>query len=922
MLAVSSSRIPPLLVLGCPHSGNLKAKGTSGASSQELGVCRPPFDRVAPHELGNINRVASMPPKKRDRSPSSTPVPSTEAAANDGAQLPEAEWDAMQKLLNYIYDYRSADGFDPSKLFHRKVNKRIIPEYYETIKEPMALSTIKHKIHTKAYQSFSTFVRDFALIPHNAQVFNRPDSGAFQDALVIKEQLEKQLQMLVNERLITKDVATLPDLGEIPTYEDVPMEDADAEAEEEDDSDDEGEEDDDDEEPDLDDEGKPRKKRGRPPGSKTKAKRETEGEELDGKRSRGRPPKLLTPMEARILAVLKGIRKPKNSKGQLMIKGFDRLPDKTAMPEYYSEIKVPIAYEGLKRKVKRKKYPTLEAFMADVNLMFNNAKEYNTDDSQIFKDAVALQVEAGKLYDNERAKPDETFADEEGKIPMPNGILHNGELYKVGDWIHLQNINDLTKPVPAQVYRTYKSPKGENMVNVCWYYRPEQTVHRFDKHFLANEVVKTGRYRDHHIEEVEGKCFIMFYTRYFKGRPRKVPEGTEIYVCKDRYNEIQHQFNTIKTWASCLPDEVRDQDYEMNLFDHTRKMKKYPSPIAYLLKDEQKETDDFPKVQWGAEGAPPKIGAVHRRPRSDKDSPPPEPTPPPQPKPETPAPRPIQQVAPRYSISTANTQQQQPGRPPTTSIRQPLYTTSQAQSYSTQTVPSPAPQRPPSAQTSTYTPATPQTQAVPRPTAPASTYQTQPSTSIASNPTQFAPRPNTSYRDPPPIEVYTLPDQANLSIPPEVREQYQRDEFGRVLFFTTPPVSVEANAGVPIGHSVRYLAEKARRAELLAKQRQERNLQHQQEERVAKKARLDADKQLEADIGAMKRKALTVLEKQLATAVDRDLGDRELSDLSAEQRTMVERMRAVEANDAKRAEMRRVRLGENVYADDWDNRVS
>ena len=864
------------------------------------------------------------PPKKRDRSPSSTPVPSTEAAGNDGSQLPEAEWDAMQKVLNVVYDYRTDDGFDPSKLFHRKVNKRLIPEYYETIKEPMALSTIKQKINARAYQRFSEFVRDFALISHNAQVFNRPDSGAFQDALVIKEVLEKQLQMLVGEGLITKEIATLPDLGEIPTYEDVPMVDGDAEVEEEEDSDEDGEDDEDEEEPDLDDEGKPRKRRGRPPGSKKKVKRETEGEEVEGKRSRGRPPKLLTPMEARILAVLKGIRKPKNNKGQLMIKHFDRLPDKTAMPEYYVEVKIPMAYDTLKRKVKRKKYSSLESFLSDVNLMFNNAKEYNTDDSQIFKDAVALQVEAGKLYDNEKAKPDDTFADEEGKIPMPNGILHNGELYKVGDWIHVQNINDLTKPIPAQVYRTYKNPNGQGMVNVCWYYRPEQTVHRFDKHFLANEVVKTGRYRDHHIEEVEGKCFIMFYTRYFKGRPRNLPEGTEIYVCKDRYNENQHQFNTIKTWASCLPDEIRDKDYEMDLFDHHRKMKKHPSPIAYLLKDDQKETDEFPKVQWGADGAPPKIGAVHRRPRSDKDSPPPEPTPPPQPKPETPAPRPIQQVAPRYSSSTIATQQQQSGRPPSTGVRLSSYSTSQPQSYATHAAPSPALQRPPSTQAPSYTPATPQTQAAPRPAPPHSTYhQQQPPNGIPPNPAQYAPRPSTAnYRDPPPIEVYTLPDQANLSIPPEVREHYQRDEFGRVLFFTTPPVSLENKTGVPPSHSVRYLAEKARRAELLAKKRQERDLQKQMEERVAKKARVDADKEIQHEIAALKRKALGVLEKQIATAIDGELGDGELRNLSAAQKAMSEQMRAVAANEANRARMRNVGFGEGVFGDDWDNRIS
>ena len=863
-------------------------------------------------------------PRKADKSPSSTPVPSTEAAQEDAAQLPDAEWDAMQKILDFIYNYRTEDGFDPSKLFHRKVNRRVIPEYYETIKEPIALSTIKQKINARTYHSVSDFVRDFALIPHNAQVFNRSDSGAFQDALVIKEQLEKQLQLLVEEGLITKDVAALPDLGEIPTYEDVPMEDADVEAEEEDDSDDEGEEDEEEEEePDLDDEGKPKRKRGRPRGSTSIAKRAAVGDDADGKRPRGRPPKLLTPMEARILAVLKGLRKPKNNRGQLMIKHFDRLPDKSIMPEYYAEVKSPMAYDVLKRKVKRKKYTSLEAFMSDVNLMFNNAKEYNTDDSQIFKDAVALQVEAGKLYDNERAKPDETFADEDGKIPMPNGILHNGELYKVGDWIHVQNINDLTKPIPAQIYRTYKNPNGQSMVNVCWYYRPEQTVHRFDKHFLSNEVVKTGRYRDHHIEEVEGKCFIMFYTRYFKGRPRNLPEGTEIYVCKDRYNEERHQFNTIKTWASCLPDEVRDKDYEMDLFEHPRKMKKYPSPIAYLLKDDQKESDDFPKVQWGADGAPPKIGAVHRRPRNEKDSPPPEPTPPPQPKVKPPAPRPIQQVAPNYqNTALAGQQQQQPGRPPNTSMRPLSYTASHPQSYAPQTAPSPAPLRPPSAQASTYGPATPQTQAAPRPLQPPSTYQQPPSSGIPPNPTQYAPRPSTAnYRDPPPIEVYALPDQANLSIPPEIREQYQRDEFGRVLFFTTPPVSVENGTGAATGHSVRYLAEKARREETLAKTRQERDLQNQMEERVAKKARLDAEAQTEGDIDALKKKAWSVVERQLAASVDGELGDRELGNLSAAQKAMMEQMRAVEANETKRAEMRKVSLGGSQFADDWDNRV-
>jgi hypothetical protein len=32
----------------------------------------------------------------------------------------------------------------------------------------------------------------------------------------------------------------------------------------------------------------------------------------------------------------------------------------------------------------------------------------------------------------------------------------------------------------------------------------------------------------------------------------------------------KHKLNKIKTWASCLPDEVREKDYEMDLFDVPR----------------------------------------------------------------------------------------------------------------------------------------------------------------------------------------------------------------------------------------------------------------------------------------------------------------------------------------------------------------
>lgn len=176
-------------------------------------------------------------------------------------------------------------------------------------------------------------------------------------------------------------------------------------------------------------------------------------------------------------------------------------------------------------------------------------------------------------------------------------------------------MNDLEKPIVAQIYRLWQDEAGKKWINACWYYRPEQTIHRVTKRFYRNEVMKTGQYRDHRIDDIVDRCFVMFHTRYHKGRPRGLPPGKEVYVCEARYNEEKFTFNRIKTWTSCLPDEVRERDYEMDLFDVPRKIKKEPTPIAHLLNENAKETDSMPKPNWGHKDAPPIIGGVHIRPR-------------------------------------------------------------------------------------------------------------------------------------------------------------------------------------------------------------------------------------------------------------------------------------------------------------------
>lgn len=120
---------------------------------------------------------------------------------------------------------------------------------------------------------------------------------------------------------------------------------------------------------------------------------------------------------------------------------------------------------------------------------------------------------------------------------------------------------------------------------------------------------------------------------------------------------------------------------------------------------------------------------------------------------------------------------------------------------------------------------------VARPSAPISTHSSQAN----------------AYNPPRPIEVYTLQGTPmhNLYVPEDIKSQFHRDEQGRILFFTTPPL--DANP-VPerlrdLGHSLRYLADKARHKEENAKKRKAREL-NLESEAAAKLQQSKAEREL------------------------------------------------------------------------------
>ncbi|KAL3426155.1 chromatin structure-remodeling complex protein RSC2 [Phlyctema vagabunda] len=790
------------------------------------------------------NEPAAMEPATEDPKPS-MPEPEAEAshAADAGAtvnkdsdRLPREDYEVMFEVIQTLSIAKDEDGHEVSRDFARIPSKKSYPEYYDVIKEAMAISTIKAKITKKQYTSYTQFIRDLALITHNAMYFNRPSALVYKYALAFRELVKIEAQKLVEKKIITPEQAEIPDFGELPPVEPSPSPGPEEEEEE-----DEDDEDEDEEEDDGTDDDSP-KKRGRKRGRRSFAKREKADEgaiDPDSQKKRGRPPKVLTPMEARINNLLKSLRKEKNTDGRLKITPFEKLPDKAMNPEYFQEVANPIAMDLIKKKAKRKYYHSVDQVQQDLERMFSNAMSYNMEDSEVHKAAKDLLDQSRITAEKEKNKPDSAFVDEDGRLPLPE-ILHNGKIWKIGDWVHIENINDPVKPIVAQIYRTWQDSEGQKWVNACWYYRPEQTVHHFEKHFFENEVVKTGRYCDHKVEEIKERCFVMFCTRFFKGRPRGFPADADVYVCEARYNEEKFEMNKIKTWTSCIPDEVRDKDYEMDLFDTPRPAKKVPSPIKHLLQEDATEDGPLPKPTWSAHNCPPIVGAVHRRP-SKNQSPPPEPTPSPQPPPPVePVRRPGTSDRPRYEKYDSQGDVNM-NRAPSNPAPSPMANSNAAQaSYGQQFAPSrpsisPAPalhhqnsygsHGSVSHSTNSQTPMY-QTQTNYGQYGPSSTPAVQHTNPIASydqyrSSTPSRPSTQTSnshsshgnaYNPPRAGEVWTLQDAQNAAIPADVRSQFQTDDNGKVLFFNQPPLVTTSTLeqGLPLGHSLRYLADKAR----------------------------------------------------------------------------------------------------------------
>ncbi|CCF58994.1 hypothetical protein KAFR_0F03990 [Kazachstania africana CBS 2517] len=546
----------------------------------------------------------------------------------------------LEKLLRVFYKEvftlkDETNAFNIHPIFNTLPSKKDYPDYYAVIRTPVSLNTLKKRV--PHYTKPQEFLNDIVQIGWNAITYNTKGSVIYQYATVLNKYVKEQMYPRLRKEY---PFVRYPYLGKLPDEADEKEQLAFVEKERLEDEKNgivstktelNQKENTVVEETDQDDEEYLEFKK---PTMRLRTNRKISSYQESHSPSynpisspqisskavqhkahvrRGRPPTIDLPYLQRIKNILKNFKREYDQDtGDLLTASVEKLP-----PDMSNVVPNPVSMDDIRKKTKTRKYKDFSSFQNEFNLMLTNFKLYYRSDLDELKIINKLEKVFNIFVRNELSRPDEFYVPE-GDLRYPlDSIVACGLSFKIGDWVLLNNPNDAKKPIVGQVFKLWKTSDGGQWLNACWYFRPEQTVHRVDRLFYKNEVMKTGQYRDHPIEDIVGKCYVIHFTRFQRGDPDINLEGP-LFVCEFRYNENDKVFNKIRTWKACLPEELRYVD-EQTIPVPGRKFFKYPSPIRHLLPSNASVDDRLPEPTKGAPNAPPLVGAVYVRPMLDRD---------------------------------------------------------------------------------------------------------------------------------------------------------------------------------------------------------------------------------------------------------------------------------------------------------------
>lgn len=138
-------------------------------------------------EEASLDDAATEPaPKKSKRGPTGKATETLSKSERESLQqILDTVHDSLQDLEEKSTDPQLADRaiIDP---FLELPSKQLYPDYYQLIKQPIAMKQIEQKINKKQYQGVRQFRDDVALLCANCRVYNEDGSVLYNDANLIE----------------------------------------------------------------------------------------------------------------------------------------------------------------------------------------------------------------------------------------------------------------------------------------------------------------------------------------------------------------------------------------------------------------------------------------------------------------------------------------------------------------------------------------------------------------------------------------------------------------------------------------------------------------------------------------------------------------------------------------------------------------
>ncbi|KAK3103095.1 hypothetical protein FSP39_016403 [Pinctada imbricata] len=579
-------------------------------------------------------------------------------------------------LYKAVYDYTDREGRPLRYIFMQLPSKRDYPDYYQVIAQPIDLSMIEHKLRAEKYPSEQHLIKDFELLFNNARHYNEENSMVYQDADQLEKVLKhkwKQICHLIETRraalskrylkLKAKDQKRLPsklqDLydsvngyqdskgrtlstpflklplkTEYPDYYEVikkpidmmriqqKMQQSQYECVE-------------DMTADFVQMFDNACKYNEPDSLIYKDALTLQRLVLEKKMEliddgTNEVPDVKALVQEMMTSLFISCYNHQDEEGRCYIDSFAELPERDPDEDLQtSKLKEkPLSFDQIKKNLDKGRYVRMDRFQEDMFKVFQRARKLSRTDSQLYEDAIEMQMffikkrdeicksgevlltpalsytekhlqaeleaEKPQKLEQEQKEDEEKRSkrDSEERLIDSNSACGSGEAeasfkykeetFHVGDFVYIEPREKGLDPHIMCIEKMYVDKSSVQTLYGNWFYRPNETFHLATRKFLEKEVFKSDFFTSIPLNQVIGKCHVMSVKDYFKYKPEGFADK-DLYVCENRYSNRHRCFKKIKSWQIPGDEPVKFVPREIPLV---------PVRVASVFADKKEDEDD------------------------------------------------------------------------------------------------------------------------------------------------------------------------------------------------------------------------------------------------------------------------------------------------------------------------------------------